>query len=253
MSKLTKEEKEQRLAERRQRRYNETHQLINGIDHKVCSKCLKWMPCNEEYYYKNQSNGIDGFHPYCIQCAIKRTLEWEENNPEKLKVNRKRTDENRKEKHKLYRQTSKERGYQDWWRKNNPEKLKEYQRKRDKEKKHEISLEEWEDCKKYFNHRCAYCELKIEEHLIKFNKKFQLGDFHREHVVHNGANDLSNCVPACKTCNSHKRNYALEDWYSPDNENYEEDRLLKIHKWINEDHKLFIENKLIKIKGSNVT
>lgn len=110
---------------------------------------------------------------------------------------------------------------------------------------------EWENCKKYFNHRCAYCHLKIEEHWIKRNGNFQLGDFHRDHVDHNGANDLSNCVPACKTCNTQKRDFELEDWYSPVNENYEEGRLLKIHTWINEDYKLFIENKLT--KGSNVT
>lgn len=236
MSKLTKEEKERRLAERRKLKYNETHKLINGIDHKLCNKCCEWVECNESNFYKNKSNGVDGFHPYCKKCAINKTLEWEEKNPEKLKINRKRTDENRKEKHKLYRHISKERGYQDWWRRNNSEKLKEYQRKRNKEKKHEINNEEWLSCKAYFEHKCAYCGITEKEH-----KSIHKQQLHKEHVKHGGSNKLDNCVPACKNCNSQKRDYEFLDWYNTNNPIFNQERIDKINKWLNKDYKLFMK------------
>jgi len=34
---------------------------------------------------------------------------------------------------------------------------------------------------------------------------------HKEHVDDNGANDLSNCVPSCQSCNSTKNLKTLEE------------------------------------------
>jgi hypothetical protein len=67
-----------------------------------------------------------------------------------------------------------------------------------------------------------------------------LSDFHKEHIDDDGANDLSNCVPSCKLCNSYKHQYIFDDWYNKNNPNFNQDRLNKIIKWLNEDYKLYL-------------
>jgi hypothetical protein len=108
-------------------------------------------------------------------------------------------------------------------------------------KKHEITKNEWENCKNYFNYRCAYCGLAIEEHYIIYNGILKLGDFHRDHADDEGRNDLSNCIPACKSCNTSKSNKDLLEWYDVDNDNFNTERLFKINKWLNEDYLKYIK------------
>ncbi len=68
-------------------------------------------------------------------------------------------------------------------------------------------------------------------------------DLHKEHVNHNGANDLSNCVPACYSCNSKKWIYEFEDWYNEGNEIFSQYRLDKIYKWLSNDYKIYLDIK----------
>ncbi|MEH7116174.1 HNH endonuclease [Neobacillus vireti] len=147
----------------------------------------------------------------------------------------------RREYHRAIVRQRTENGKNKQWQQENPDRMRGYRIKREMHKTHTISNREWEDCKKYFNHRCAYCGLKIEEHFTKYKGVEKLGDFHKEHVDHSGANDLSNCVPACRTCNSLKNVFELEDWYNKMNDNFDQDRLEKIHKWLNEDYLKYIE------------
>ena len=118
----------------------------------------------------------------------------------------------------------------------NPEKVAEYNNKRII-KNHKISSKEWKACKIYFNNSCAYCG-KPEEIQRKQNEE----DFHKEHKDEDGSSDLSNCIPSCTNCNCRKWAFNFDDWYNIDNEFYNEERIHKILKWINEDHKLYIEN-----------
>jgi hypothetical protein len=85
--------------------------------------------------------------------------------------------------------------------------------------------------------------LPIEQHYYTYAGETKLGDFHKEHVNHEGSNDLSNCVPSCKLCNTSKHVQELEEWYKRQ-PYFSEERLQKIYKWINEDWKLYyIEEK----------
>ncbi|WP_143786577.1 MULTISPECIES: HNH endonuclease [Paenibacillus] len=104
-------------------------------------------------------------------------------------------------------------------------------------KTHNISVEEWKSCKLYFDNSCAYCGLDIKKHLIKRNGKEIKSDLHREHVDDNGANDLSNCIPACVSCNSQKWKFGLEEWYAIENPIYSELRYKRIVKWLDSDYK----------------
>jgi len=112
-------------------------------------------------------------------------------------------------------------GGQNNWYKNNPDKVRGYSQDRGK-KNHTISKKEWDACNKYFNYECAYCGLPIIEHYFTRKGITKLGNFHKEHVIHDGENNLSNCVPSCGSCNSKKWKFSLEEWYTP-----EKSRLLK--------------------------
>jgi hypothetical protein len=84
----------------------------------------------------------------------------------------------------------------------------------------------------------------LEEHYNRFAGELRLTDFHKEHVDCNGSDDLSNCVPSCKTCNSSKHTEKLEDWYAENNSIFNKDRFDKIHKWLDNDwQEYYIEKK----------
>ncbi|OME70491.1 hypothetical protein BSK65_11210 [Paenibacillus odorifer] len=70
----------------------------------------------------------------------------------------------------------------------------------------------------------------------------QKHDLHKEHVNDDGANDLSNCVPACYSCNSQKWKFCFEDWYNESNKSYTEDRINKIHIWLKIDFRRYLES-----------
>lgn len=124
---------------------------------------------------------------------------------------------------------------------NHPEKIKEYSDKH-KQKEHKISKKEWLSCKLYFENMCAYCGLPLSEHYYTRKGIKKLGDFHREHKDSEGANDLSNCIPACGSCNSSKHSSTFEEWYIPNNPIFSQDRLDIINKWLNEGYKEYIKD-----------
>jgi hypothetical protein len=104
-------------------------------------------------------------------------------------------------------------------------------------KKHEITKEEWILCKEYFKNNngeycCAYCGLTEKEHKELYNQQL-----HKEHVDCHGNNNISNCIPACKICNSNKGILSIFDWYNSHNPIFAEERLIKILRWISEDYK----------------
>lgn len=84
------------------------------------------------------------------------------------------------------------------WTKANPEKsvAKVERRRARKEGVNRISLSaaQWEEIKVAFNHRCAYCNRKMQ----------RLTQDHITPFVENGDHHLHNVVPACKSCNSRK-------------------------------------------------
>jgi hypothetical protein len=216
---------------------------------KICNRCneektldqynsiMKYPKTKEPYIY---------YFPYCIKCNREKSLQNRnenrdraiQNNKEWKLQNRDRYLDYLSDYHKDNREY--ESAYMSEWQRNNKDKLKLYAEFREMHKTHEITPEEWENCKNYFNYRCAYCNLAIEEHYIKYKGKLRLGDFHKDHVNHKGANDLSNCIPACKICNSSKHQYTIDEWYNLENENFSTERLDKIIKWLDKD---FLEYK----------
>lgn len=212
---------------------------------KKCSVCQKVKSYNE--FYSQEKRNINGenytyYRPDCKECAKEKATKRQiENREETIKYKREWYKQNRErqiELMKIWNANNLEfvRQYQSDWQKNNPDKLKVYRRNH---RKHGIKKGEWVDCKKYFNNECAYCGLSLEEHFITFKGEVKLGDFHKEHVFHNGKNDLSNCVPSCKSCNVKKHTYSLEEWFCI-SESFNQERLDKIILWLTEDHKQYI-------------
>lgn len=196
---------------------------------------------NKDHFYQNKSNSIDGFNPYCKTCNSIRSQKWQRDNPERYRkyIKWRNSTENvnfvkaNRALSKRKRLEGKFKEYRD----KNKEKFKQYQRNREK-KKHDISDTQWNACKGYFNNECAYCGMSHKDH-----KEIIGQDLHREHVDDKGANDLSNCVPSCRECNSHKWIFSLEEWYNEANECFSKARLDKIHKWLNKDFKQFPKTK----------
>lgn len=217
--------------------YEYNHKTIDGILHKQCNHCFTWLPCTTDQYYKS-NNKTDGLYPRCIECEKKIASQWAKDNKEQHNENnRKAFAENKWDVKGIMRKSSRKRrknGKYDKWLENNPEKRKQYIYNH---RNHDITEKEWQACLKFFNHKCAYCGLPLSEHKNKYKEQL-----HKEHADHNGYNDVRNCVPACKTCNSAKWAFPLEEWYK-EQEFFSEERLSKIYQWINEEYKKYIEPK----------
>jgi len=73
-----------------------------------------------------------------------------------------------------------------------------------------------------WNHCCGYCNEPATslDHIVP---KFKSGSSHR-----------NNLIPACRSCNRDKASLKMEDWYL-NQKFFNEDQLLKINKWINQD------------------
>lgn len=223
--------------------YEENHRTLkDGTIEKKCNRCNKWFPCTDEYFYRN-GNKIDGLFTFCKQCNIKKTKQWEEEHFEEyMEYQRNRArmphvKQRFKEYFKKYFANNEEhrKEYMHDYRTNNKDKVKSYNEKY-QHKKHDITEKEWESCKKYFDYKCAYCGIAEEEAKEKYDQ-----NLHKEHFDHDGASDLSNCLPACKGCNSSKWEYSFESWYNENNHRFDDNRLLKIFQWLTRDYELYME------------
>jgi hypothetical protein len=208
---------------------------------KQCTICKEEKELSEFYTQKKYSKKRGEYlyySPYCKECTKKKSYQWQINNPERRKeLLRKynRSKKGRKHFREYAREYRKSGKYKEW-QQNNKDKLKQYNKQH---RIHEITEREWQKCKEYFDYSCAYCGMTEEEHKKKYGQQL-----HKEHVDHEGANDLSNCVPACKLCNSSKQTSDFIEWYHPDyNPNYTKDRYNKIIRWLEQDYKKFIERK----------
>lgn len=216
------------------------YKVINEAEYKRCSDCKDWFPMNKEFYYKNKTSP-DGFHTWCKSCTKERAWNNYLNDPtgdkrkKKIEAMSNYADtQNGITKGREASERWREKGGQREYYKNNKDNLLPYHYKRKQEKTFQITDQEWEDCKNYFNNSCSYCEITEEEH-----KKIHNQRLNREHVDHEGSNYLDNCVPSCRSCNSKKHDLKFEFWYKERSENFTIEKYNKILKWIKDDHKKY--------------
>jgi hypothetical protein len=235
---LNPEEKKTRAEKRRQKRWDKVHKIKNGIVYKWCTYSKHWVEENDDNFYRNNNNKTDGYCTECIDCSILRTQMWQLLNPEKyekaIKKRNKNPSERRLKTLQRLGKEKRERGYDAEYRRTHKEKINELSRKR-REKYHIITEQEWYNCKLYFNFRCAYCGKTYEQNYEETKQ-----DLHKDHTIWDGKNDLSNCIPSCKSCNSFKHQASLNNWYNYKNENYTYERYHKIYLWLRYDYKKYI-------------
>lgn len=225
--------------------------LIIDTETIVCTGCKIEHPATEEYFYKRKyMNNGELFHKLtqpCKECRKAKGKEYYSDPTHKFeqkirharwsKKNRDLISENNRklfaEREDFYKD------YQNNYRKNNMKQLYSYALDR-KEKGivFKLTKKEWDSCKTYFDYCCAYCGMTEKEHKQKHNQQL-----HKEHVIKDGKNNLRNCVPSCKECNSQKSQYPLNKWYNLHNNNYTRERYLKIYQWIRYDSRKYMVKK----------
>lgn len=199
---------------------------------KECKICNESFAATIEYFYKNKSSK-DGLNPYCKQCTINKSKKYQKDNPEwSVEYSKKayqRKEQYFKDKAIRWSRENEERakGLQKEWRQNNPEKLKEYREERLFHKKHEISDDELNELYQYANHCCMYCGINETESLQLYNQKL-----HKDHAYNDGSNGIDNCILACKSCNSSKRDKDWIEWFTSDNPKYTDERYIMISEWL---------------------
>lgn len=204
------------------------------ISKKQCTKCKETFPATTQHFYKS---GKEKLSSWCKTCQNGQAKKYYAENREEGIINRRKHYYENQDYYtnfasNWYKNNKKQaKDKLKKWQKDNPEKVKDYNQKR-KHKKHKITLKEWNACKEYFNFECAYCGTSEEEH-----KKQHKQQLHKEHVIHEGRDDIKNCVPSCRSCNSKKHIYTLNNWYNSSNPDYTKERYLKICQWVRHDCK----------------
>jgi hypothetical protein len=211
------------------------------LNYKNCTICGECLPFTDEYFYKQKTNQGYRLASECKECARARSVKhYYDKHQECLdykaqyrKSHKEEIAEYCKEWDYIHKDYIADKSRM--WRRNNPEKLSEYG---SRHRNHDITKREWKNCKDYFNNSCAYCGMTEQEH-----KKLYGQDLHKDHVDPDGDNDLSNCVPSCKNCNSEKHTKNLENWYTPYNNKYSDYRYEIILNWIKSDYLIYIKEK----------
>ena len=225
----------------------------NGLTERRCTICLEWKELNiDNFYMQNKKKPEMGFTPQCRECTKDKSRKYgSEHKEEQAAYIRKWYIENKeitniKSLQWIADHPEHAKEVQNQWQKS--EKGKEYMNtywhEKTKQHQHKISEKEWKSCLEYFNNECAYCGMTLEDHLKLYKQQL-----HKEHKNHDGGNDLSNCVPSCRSCNSKKHDKIFDNWYNKSNPNYTLKRYRKIHKWLNEDYKLYLVEKKQKVNN----
>jgi len=226
---------------------------------KKCNKCREEFPATKEYFYakKDTKDGIQGI---CKKCEAEHKRQYHKANKKEIAELQKKYRDANKEKEskrgKKYRDANKEKvakrikeyakinkkkiaEYGKEYRKDNKDKISErgkryrinnkdkcaINRRKREAIKHQLpstlTAEQWENIKKHFNDKCAYCgkELPLaQEHFLALSK--------------GGEYTANNIIPACQSCNSSKRDNSFFIWY-PKFKHYSKSREKKIFEYLN--------------------
>lgn len=112
----------------------------------------------------------------------------------------------------------------------------------------DLTEDQWEISLAYFDHRCAYC-----------GKAAELTKDHLDPLKNGGKLTFANVVPACKSCNSSKKDHQWMAWYQK-KKYYDQQKARKITEYVNfamllpdanshEDGRLVMTKKVTKQKA----
>jgi 5-methylcytosine-specific restriction endonuclease McrA len=176
---------------------------------KQCTKCKEWKPATLEYFNKHGKR----LRSQCKACSHKIHGDWQKTNPEKVYENNKRWRmanlDKRREQDKRYRESHPKKMYeaQKRYRETHPEKrriLEQHRRARKASLPATLMPQQWEDIKAEFNYSCAYCRRAW------YDIEGALAQDHVIPIKQGGPYTKENIVPACKSCNSRKKDRTPE-------------------------------------------
>ena len=175
----------------------------------------------KQYYEANKDEILEHNRQYRENNKdkiIKQQKQYRENNKDKIVERGKQYYKNNKdkiiEKHKQYYLTPQ--GKVSMFNGNNRRRLKE------KNQGYGITPEQWLECMKYFNFKCAYSGETLKDNTRSID--------HIKPLNQGGEHEIWNTVPMDKGLNSSKNDKDMEEWYQ-EQDFYSEERLQKIHEW----------------------
>lgn len=208
---------------------------------KVCNKCKRELPLDLDNF-NIRKDSEDGFRNTCKKCRSEYNKQYRKENESKIKEYQKiYRDEHVEEISKYNRQ------YQSMYYKNNKESINkrhvEYNRKYlktkhgrelDRIKRHrkraidylnggDYTVEQWNECLKFFENRCAYTGEKLKYEDITVD--------HITPLISGGTSYICNIVPSSKLANNSKHNNEMKSWFIKQSY-YSEERLKKILDWV---------------------
>ena len=209
------------------RKYNKQYREQNKEYIKEYTK--QYYKQNQEYHKEYAKQYREGNKELCkIRCK-----QWRENNKE-----------HNKELNKQWRELNKEyrKEYGKQYREENQEHIKEYnkqyhqspqgqvsqfnrkcrRRTREQNQGNGIITEQWLECMKFFEFRCAYSGQKLSKGTRSLD--------HIKPVSKGGEHDIWNLVPMDRILNCSKRDKDLLEWYQ-EQDFFSEERLQKIYEW----------------------
>ena len=174
----------------------------NEMHFKTCTKCGETLPATTEYFHKKKS-GKYGLSSTCKKCRAEYGKQYHNDNKDKIA-----------EQKKQYRATPQ----------GQTSAFNGRCRRRTKEQNqgNGITKEQWLECMKFFNWKCAYSgqvlskDTRSLDHIIPLNN--------------GGKHEIWNLVPMYKPYNSSKHDKDMEEWYKQQ-DFYSEERLQKIYEW----------------------
>jgi len=179
---------------------------------KLCVKCNEAKPISDFPVNRKMRDGLDSWCKFCHRVAAKehshrhpeKGIAYRSAHPEKGRVYTKTYRDKNLEKTRASAREYSMAHMEDIkaWHKAHPEKVREWSAKKRALKARAggggVTAEQFEQIKQDYGYRCAYCNERkpLElDHVVPLSKK--------------GLHDISNAVPACRSCNSKKNNSSL--------------------------------------------
>ena len=185
---------------------------------KTCYRCKQSLDIS---YFHSDVSRVDGLNPKCKLCTletskdyymrhaaqvVKRSIEWARKNKAKKNASTRRWRAANPEAARqavarwVQENPEKDKASRRNWLRNHPEWVAARQaiararRKGAQQTEHPLTATEWLYIKAAYNHRCVYCDRKLQrltqDHIIPVSK--------------GGRHTIENVVPACASCNSRK-------------------------------------------------
>ena len=213
----------------RAKKRNKTNQRHSKIKDglKLCVKCKRWLPADLKHFNQDKK-GKDGLYAICKECRGWEFKIYQINKSVKAPEGHKfcsrcqtlhRIDELSDRGNSFLCKSCRKIIFSRNFHIRNDNKHK-------TPKPMQLTTEQWEDCIKHFEGKCAYCGKKkklTQEHFIPLSK--------------GGEYSVNNIIPACGSCNSSKRDRDFFKWY-PNQKFYSKTRENKILRYLEYDKQL---------------